>query len=179
MWLKLRLRKWKEDVFQFRKSTVQIFVSLWACSEFRFGFYVNFYTVYRVLKIFFILLFKRVKFIIIDKNHVKFFIEDWLFLLFSILICIECKIKKKYRRHKIDVKFPAESKSEVRKGVRVCFYSHWFGIWYRNSKFQISKSNMAFHIPNNNFCLFLALLIFNNIWFMIFNQQHKKQWLLK
>ena len=57
------------------------FPYFYAYSEFRFGFYEKFYTGYSVLKIFFILLFKRVKLWKSVKN-VTFFIENRLFLRF-------------------------------------------------------------------------------------------------
>ena len=95
-----------------------IFLILYLYSEFRFGCFGKFYTGFSAVKIFVILLFKRVKFTIIDVNDVKFFIETWLFLLYSILICSERKIKKKFRRNEIDVKIFVKSISELIIGVK-------------------------------------------------------------
>ena len=61
-------------------------------SEFRFGFYGKFYMIYRVLKIFFILLFRRIKIGKMAENDVKFCFKNRFFLRFLILICIERKI---------------------------------------------------------------------------------------
>ena len=57
-------------------------------SKFRLRFYGKFHTIYKVLKIFFILLFSRIKIGKMAENDVKFCFKN----PFLILICIERKI---------------------------------------------------------------------------------------
>ena len=84
-------------------------------SKFRLRFYGKFHTIYKVLKIFFILQFRRIKIRKMAENDVKFCFKNRFFLPFLILICIERKIFQKNFKDPISrVKFSVESKSELR-----------------------------------------------------------------